>query len=277
MPWEFDRYAPRKRRAAPADGIAAKAKRGDIGASWWSKRFIAVLEGITDSARLGRGRTYARAGQVSALVVAPGVVTARVQGSRPRPYEVRLTLKALDEPQWAAIEDALADQALFAAALLAGTMPREIEGVFTACGTPLFPTKAGELLSSCSCPDWANPCKHVAATYYILAERFDEDPFAMLAWRGRARESLLDGLRARRVVETAEPEPAADVPQAEASLASWWRASEEALTMHFPPGESPAPGAVLRQLGPLVVGGRDLTQALAAAYPVLEAGARRRA
>ena len=76
-------------------------------------------------------------------------------------------------------------------------MPHEIEQVFADCGTPLFPRSARDLDLFCSCPDWGVPCKHVAAVCYVLAERFDDDPFGMLAWRGRDRADLLAALRGR--------------------------------------------------------------------------------
>ena len=89
----------------------------------------------------------------------------------------------------------LASQALFRAKLLAGEMPHEIEEVFGECGTPLFPRSAADLDMHCSCPDWGVPCKHLAAVCYVLAEEFDRDPFAMLAWRGKGRDELLTALR----------------------------------------------------------------------------------
>ena len=103
-----------------------------------------------------------------------------------------------DKSQWAAVERALAENALFAAALLADERPADIEDVFDAVGLTLFPTAARELSLDCSCPDDAVPCKHLAATFYLLAESFDEDPFAILAWRGREREDLLENLAAAR-------------------------------------------------------------------------------
>src|SRR5215212_4100032 len=116
--WNFE-HGPRR----PAkDGIRAKSQRGDIGESWWSQRFLEAMKAVTDPNRLGRGRSYARSGQVMGLKVAPGLVTAKVQGSRPQPYAVRLALKPFTAAQWARAEEALAAEALFLAALLAGEM-----------------------------------------------------------------------------------------------------------------------------------------------------------
>ncbi|GLW32150.1 SWIM zinc finger family protein [Actinoplanes regularis] len=183
-------------------GLAVRSKRGKIGEQWWSRRFVDVLEGICDPGRLARGRTYARKGQVIDFTLSPGQMVARVQGSRPTPYRVTIRIAAFDDAQWTEITEALGSQALYRAALLAGEMPREIVDLFSDLGLPLFPE---ELNIDCSCPDWGVPCKHGSAALYLLAEAFDDDPFLVLAWRGRAREPLLDALRG-----TADPGEAID-------------------------------------------------------------------
>ena len=182
-------------------GIAVRARRGKIGEQWWSRRFVEILEEICQPGRLARGRSYARKGQVMDFALAPGQVSGRVQGSRPQPYKIKISIPAYDETDWALIQQALGEQALYRAALLAGSMPHEIIDVFDELDLPLFPT---ELAMQCSCPDWAVPCKHASAVLYVLAEAFDDDPFLVLAWRGRGREELLNGLRA-------QPEPAEEI------------------------------------------------------------------
>lgn len=182
-------------------GIAVRSQRGKIGERWWSRRFVDILEQICHPGRLARGRAYARKGQVMDFAVAPGRVTARVQGSRPAPYKVTVSIPAFDKLAWATIATALGSRALYRAALLAGEMPHEIVDLFTELGTPLFPTA---LDMKCSCPDWSVPCKHASAVLYVLAEAFDDDPFLVLAWRGRNRDELLTALRGT-------PEPP-DVP-----------------------------------------------------------------
>ena len=191
--WWHEASAPRQ----VENGIKARSKRGAIGEQWWSRRFVEVLESFGMSGRLARGRNYARRGQVMEFGLSTGKVRARVQGSRPAPYQVRIGVLPLTTAQWRSVTGALGAQALFRAKLLAGEMPHEIEDVFAACGTPLFPRSARDLEMSCSCPDWGIPCKHLAAVCYVLAEKFDDDPFAMLAWRGRGREDLLGALRRR--------------------------------------------------------------------------------
>ena len=202
----MSRFFPPSRPRAVEGGIKARSQRGAIAQTWWSERFIAVLEDIGMGNRLQRGRGYARKGQVLSLEVEAGSVTARVQGSRSRPYRVRIGLQAFGKAQWTGLERELAGNAWYLATLLAGEMPDDIEDVFAGVGLSLFPASAGELSLDCSCPDWEVPCKHLAATFYLLAESFDDDPFRILAWRGRSREDLLDNLNAAR----SDRSPAAD-------------------------------------------------------------------
>jgi uncharacterized Zn finger protein len=196
----YDSYWPSYQSTRPidVDGIKAKSRSGEFVQNWWATRWIEALKALMDSARLSRGRAYARRGQVLDIVLKPGKITARVQGSRPSPYKVTISLKPLKDTQWEAIFDALAAQAIFAAQLLNGEMPPDIEQVFDAINVPLFPASKQDLETDCSCPDWANPCKHIAAVYYLLGEQFDGDPFLLLKLRGREKDEISEALRRRR-------------------------------------------------------------------------------
>ncbi|MFN2225896.1 MAG: SWIM zinc finger family protein [Anaerolineae bacterium] len=216
----YEDYWPRYETTRPIDvedGIKAKSRRGKFVENWWADRWIAALKPLMDSARLSRGRSYARRGQVIDINVAPGQVRSRVQGSRSTPYKVEIELRPLSDVQWERVLDALAGQALFAAQLLNGEMPQEVEQVFLEVDVPLFPRSRGDLVTDCSCPDWANPCKHIAAVYYLLGERFDEDPFLLFRLRGRDRETIVADLRRRRAASAAENVAEADAPPAGAS------------------------------------------------------------
>ena len=272
-------------------GIRARSKRGAIGEQWWSRRFISVLESYGMSGRLARGRSYARAGQVLDFELSQGKVTARVQGSRVRPYQVRIGVLPLTTAQWRRVQDRLASQALFRAKLLAGEMPREIEEVFAECGTPLFPRSPADLDMHCSCPDWEVPCKHLAAVCYVLAEEFDRDPFGMLAWRGKARDELLAALRLIQAAgRRPGPGPAGWRPRraspARPGLDVPGPPLEECLDGFWSPGLSPArlralatapdaaaPDLLLRMFPPppVRVRGKDLADVLAPAYQRLAA------
>ncbi len=204
-------------------GVAARTRKGPIGATWWSRRFLGSLEAVMVGGRMERGRSYARRGQVVDLHVGPGVVVATVQGSREAPYAVRLRMPVVPEGDWDRIVAALVARAGYAARMLAGELPHEVEEVFDAEGGSLFPAPHARLVTECTCPDWENPCKHVAAVCYLLAEEFDRDPFSLLAWRGRGRDEVLDGLRALRregaVVDRLADEPSTASRAAEAASA----------------------------------------------------------
>jgi len=257
-------------------GVRAKSRRGSIGERWWSRRFIEVLESYGMSGRLARGRSYARAGQVLEFSLTQGLVTATVQGSRPRPYQVSIGVLPLTTPQWARVAEQLAGQALFRAKLLAGEMPREIEEVFDECGTSLFPSRAADLDMRCSCPDWEVPCKHLAAVCYVLAEAFDADPFQMLAWRGKGREELLSALR-REPAAGALAAPEVTAPPLAECLDRYWTAGLSpgrlrALSATVAPAT--APDLLLRMFEPppVQVRGSDLLDVLLPAYERLAAG-----
>ena len=266
--WWRDEPPSRPRRVD--GGVKAKSRRGSIGEQWWSRRFIEVLESYGMSGRLARGRSYARAGQVMEFSLTQGTVTATVQGSRPRPYQVHIGVLPLTTPQWLRVEEQLAGQALFRAKLLAGEMPREIEEVFGECGTSLFPSRAGDLDMRCSCPDWEVPCKHLAAVCYVLAEAFDADPFQMLAWRGKGREELLGALR-REPAPGALAAPAVTAPPLAECLDRYWSAGLSqgrlrALSAAAAP--TGAPDLLLRMFEPppVKVRGEDLSEVLRQAY-----------
>jgi uncharacterized Zn finger protein len=240
--------------------------------TWWSERFIQVLEGIGIGNRLQRGQNYARRGQVISLDVDAGQVTAHVQGSRARPYRTRIGIAAYGKADWAEVERALAGNAWYAATLLSGEMPENIEDVFTGIGLALFPRSARDLSLDCTCPDPAVPCKHLAATFYLLAESFDTDPFAILAWRGRDREELLANLHAARRdgAPAADHAERADRPLADC-IDSYFAPQGE---VRFPPPPATPTTALLDQVPDLAVtvGGRTLTELLLPAYQALQPG-----
>ena len=185
-------------RPLRADGIRAEHQTGAFAKSWWADRWIAALERLVDSGRLARGRAYARKGQVLEINIEPGKVSARVQGSRPTPYKITINIGQLTNQEWERVLTALAAQAIFTASLLNGEMPPDVETAFDAAKVSLFPQTQQDLTTKCSCPDAANPCKHLAAVFYLLGERFDQDPFLIFRLRGRTREEILGALRAGR-------------------------------------------------------------------------------
>ncbi len=215
-------YFPPSRPLDAKGGIKSQARRGTFGASWWARRWIAVLESFQIGARLQRGRSYARSGQALAIDIEKGLVRAKVQGSRPRPYDVIIKMKALTDAQWKKLEKTLVDKPLYAARLMAGEMPQDIEEVFKQAGVPLFPETSRDLETDCSCPDWSNPCKHIAAVYYLLGEEFDRDPFLIFKLRGRTRQELVGGIKAPTATAGVAPEPPLRDEPLPADHAAFW-------------------------------------------------------
>lgn len=215
----YDYYYTPSQPLKTTEGIKAKSKRGEFVKNWWATRWIAALERLVDRGRLSRGRNYARQGQVLSIEETKSGIAAKVQGSTARPYKVTIDIDTLSNGQWEQVIDALAGQAIFAAQLLAGEMPQDIEEAFQAAGVSLFPEERGQLVTNCSCPDPSNPCKHIAAVHYILGEQFDEDPFLLFRLRGRTQEQILAGLRERRAAGGAADETEDEIEEVVLPLA----------------------------------------------------------
>jgi uncharacterized Zn finger protein len=162
---------------------------------WWAQRWIDVLESFGFARRLARARTYAREGNVLSIEFKHAKVIARVQGTAPEPYKVTLSLDPFSDEQWGYVVESMSQRAIFSAKLLSGEMPQAIEQVFTGNGLSLFPFTKFDIHSRCSCPDPANPCKHIGAVYYLLGDRFSDDPFVLFQLRGRSKEQIIEALR----------------------------------------------------------------------------------
>lgn len=175
--------------------IRAESKRGDIGREWWGRQWVNAMEHLGLDGRLGRGKRYARNGSVVRLEISHGMVYAEVRGSRSNSYRTAINLKTLSDSDWKQALEALSEQAIYAAKLLTGEMPGDIEAVFQHVGLSLFPKTKRDIDFVCSCPDWGDPCKHAAAVYYLVAEQLDVDPFILFHIRGRNRETILQALR----------------------------------------------------------------------------------
>lgn len=200
---------------------------------WWSQRWLELLDSYRFKKRLERARNYARQGNVLSIEFKGAKVLAKVQGSEVEPYKVSLSLSSFSDEEWGYIIETMSKKALFAAKLLAGEMPQNIEEVFTANGLSLFPFTLSDVHSKCSCPDKANPCKHVGAVYYQLGDRFSEDPFVLFQLRGRTKEQIISDLRYLRseklaIDTTATPEnqPTINHHQYQIKIDNLWQYNE---------------------------------------------------
>ncbi len=172
-------------------------RRTRKGLSWWTLAWIDAMEhAALEPNRLARGRTYANTGRVGPIAVAPGLVSAPVQGTRASPYRTRLHLQTLTDGPWDAFLDAAASSAARLAALLDGEMPHDLVTAAADAGVPLLPGP-GDLDPECSCPDWGHPCKHAAALSYQAGWLLDAEPFVLLLMRGRGESRLRSELAAR--------------------------------------------------------------------------------
>ncbi|MGH2448727.1 MAG: SWIM zinc finger family protein [Chloroflexota bacterium] len=228
------------------------SRRSEFASTWWAQRWIKLLERFGWSTRLGRGRVYARSGNVIDIDIQTGLVRAKVRGSRRQPYQVEIGLKPIPKAGWEKVFMLLRRKAIYAARLLSGEMPRDIEEIFSAAGVPLFPKSGKELIMTCTCPDQASPCKHVAAAYYVLGAEFDRDPFLLFQLRGKSREQVMAAVRGRRV----ERPPSARAPRLsseplEEHINNFWDAGDELEEVSVSITPPPVPQAILKRLGPV--------------------------
>jgi uncharacterized Zn finger protein len=251
MPYDY--YFKPTKAIETKDGIKAQSKRGAFAKNWWAQRWIAALERLVDSGRLSRGRTYARQGQVLSIDETKDGIAARVQGSQRTPYKISIRINHLTDAEWNNVIDGLAEQAIFTAQLLAGEMPQDIEQAFERAKVSLFPSNRRDLQTDCSCPDYSNPCKHIAAAHYILGERFDEDPFLIFRLRGWTQEQVMQELRKRRAgnddAVDEEIEEAETIIPLEEQIENFWdvRAPLEGFAVSIRPPAIEMP--LLKRLG----------------------------
>ena len=252
-------------------GIRAHSRIGEFATSWWGRRWIQTLESFQVRSRLNRGRSYARRGQVQHLEIANHKVTATVQGSIPIPYNVTIELRRIPAAQWRKVGKAMAAKVAIAARLMAGVLPPEADECFAEAGVALFPTREADLITSCDCLDFSNPCKHIAAVYYLLAEYFDRDPFMLFRLRGMEREQFVamfgkrDSSSARRKtgdVSKSEPVPATSDLATNAD--QFWRGRPLPDDRYRQVALSGEPAPLARRLGsfPFWRGRRDFLEAI---------------
>ena len=246
-------------------GIKFRRKQGLDGLPWHADAFLrSVEEGIRPDAKV-MGMEYALAGQVANYQISPGLVEAAVQGRGIKPYQVRISVKPLSREEWDKVIERMAGEAVFAARLLTGEVPESIEACFEAVGRHLAPHPDDGVRTACDC-GLDQPCKHVAAAAYLVAERIEVDPVALFTLRGLDGQLLLERLQEQRTLQTsgvsqahaaaATEEDTGGLPPLEHCVSDFWRpgaALEEAESAALP---DHVPHALLRRLGPSPMGGK---------------------
>jgi uncharacterized Zn finger protein len=166
--------------------------------TWWGQKFIDAMEELSDSGRLSRGRSYAKNGRVQHFKIQDGGVTAQVKGSvnpyfgvytEPL-YSTTIEFQPISKAKWGAAIALIASKASLISRLLLNEIPDNIEDSFATLGLALLPSSRKDFKTSCSCPDWGNPCKHIAGVYYLVAAELDRDPFLLFELRGLSRDDL---------------------------------------------------------------------------------------
>lgn len=174
-------------KAAPRPKAKPGKERKKFGETWWGKKWVEVLSEFEHDQRMSRGRAYARAERVKNFKLAEGGITARVQGSMGI-YKINITFKKFSSKKWDAILQKLSGTPILLSGLLNNEMPEKIEEM---TGHSFVPDS---FESECSCPDYANPCKHIAAVFYTLADEIDYDPMILFKLKGMGKEQLLSRL-----------------------------------------------------------------------------------
>ncbi|NER49553.1 MAG: hypothetical protein F6J92_23230 [Symploca sp. SIO1A3] len=170
--------------------------------TWWGQKFIEAIEKLTDSGRLSRGRSYARGNKVKSFGIKNGIVTAKVRGSvnpyfgvyKEPLYTTKIQFQPISPAKWSAAIALIASKASLISRLLLNEIPDNIEDSFEQLNLNLLPGSKKDFDTNCSCPDWSNPCKHIAGVYYLVAAELDRDPFLLFELRGLSREDLLKEL-----------------------------------------------------------------------------------
>jgi uncharacterized Zn finger protein len=166
--------------------------------TWWGQKFIEAMEQLGDSGRLSRGRSYARGKKVKSFTIKDTVVNAKVRGSvnpyfgvyKEPLYNITIEFQPISAAKWAAAIALIASKASLISRLLLNEIPANIEDSFQQLNLNLLPARDKDFTATCSCPDWGNPCKHIAGVYYLVAAELDQDPFLLFELRGLSRDKL---------------------------------------------------------------------------------------
>lgn len=166
--------------------------------TWWGNKFIEALETFTDAGRLSRGRSYRNSDRIRKLDITDSVITAEVRGNvnpyfgvyKEPIYKTEIVMDSISLAQWTTAIAYIASKASFISKLLLNEMPDNIEDAFTQLKLNLLPKSQKDFSTDCSCPDYSNPCKHIAGVYYRVAAELDRDPFLLFELRGIPREKL---------------------------------------------------------------------------------------
>jgi uncharacterized Zn finger protein len=241
--------------------------------TWWGQKFIAALEAFTDSGRLSRGRSYARGNKVKTFDITDGLVLAEVRGSvnpyfgvyKEPLYITSIEFQPISKAKWAAIIALIGSKASLISRLMLNEMPETIEQPFAALGMGLMPKGEKDFDTRCSCPDYSNPCKHIAGVHYLLAAQIDQDPFLLFELRGLSRADLQaelaksplgQALSQELQAQVQEPVPVSSyypkpelVPLGEQSFKDFWQGEQRSQPPDTDENMSGVPAILIKKQG----------------------------
>jgi len=148
-----------------------------FGKTWWGEQWLNSLSNIDYSNRLPRGSAYARNGSIAGISIADNMIKGKVQGSRPKPYEVTIIIPPFFEPEIKKLVRSISERPVLISRLLNRELDPELLNIAESNGLKVFPRQWTDFKMQCNCPDWAVPCKHLAAVIYQLSAEIDNNPF----------------------------------------------------------------------------------------------------
>ena len=242
--------------------------------TWWGQKFIEAMENLTDSGRLSRGRSYARGKKVKSFSIKDGIVSAQVRGSvnpyfgvyEEPLYITTLEFQPISATKWSAAIALIASKASLISRLLLNEIPDNIEDTFKQLNLTLLPGSRKDFRSSCSCPDWSNPCKHIAGVYYLVAAELDQNPFLLFELRGLSKDNLMkelaksplgQALSAELQLQKQAPQPVESYyaplktigPETCENLREFWHGAKRLPQMMEPLPQVPVSGIPVKKQG----------------------------
>lgn len=181
------------------DGITPTNSDSSFVQSWWSEKFLEAMDYFESDSRITQGKNYAKKGQVHSLQVGSGIITAKVQCTKAKPFSVKIEFKTFSNEEWFLILNAMIGRASFAAEFSLGKIPQDIQKIFSKLNLSLFPKLKDDIKAACNCPDWANPCKHVAAVYFIFADILNSEPTLLFKIRGKTIAEITEIMNEMRI------------------------------------------------------------------------------
>lgn len=251
--YSWPRSSRSRRKKIPSEpietshGIKAISQKGKFCTEWWALRWIQIIESYRLGARLTRGKRYARWGQVLSIDFSPGLIFAEVQGSCSLPYEICIKLLVWSEEEWSRLVSWIQARPVILSQLFSNSLPPSLEEDIRPLGLSLFPEQFTEFSTECTCPDWSNPCKHIAAVFYLIAEVLEKNPFLLFELRGKDKESFLTLLLPQES-QAVEADLAGGTEAL--SMEHFWKGASGEAEVAYYPEEITQSASIIHQMGP---------------------------